>query len=524
MEQMLNFNQKVPTESEIVKHKDFDALMRSYRMAHRPDHRRIWYISAASAVAACIALILYFGVFKPTPATDTTLALQNSGITFDTKTLPDQIEPAFPEMDIKAQRFSVSAQKGATIHVPGGTTISIPADAFVDKSGNTVKGNVEVAYREFKTPVDFFLSGMPMHRLKDGELQPVVSAGMFEILAYRGEEPIQLAQTKSIDLEQQSQFSGSAEILYFDKNRKSWTAQGNNELLAENGAVIPAVKSPQQAALDSSSLPVFPRKATPRKAFQPSCDYSSFPELAQYKELMFEVNEKYKVYDDQVFNVRWDKSILRNSSYPGNYELCLEKRDTSVTLIVFPVFSNKSYANAMKLYNEKKQEWLAKLEEQKRKNPETKQNLATNNTNPVDATVATTNESISYGKLKNLGKRHYRVSELGVYQAAVAYEHNQLTLACPKVTDAKGAVLSKLRFFIANRAQNTLYNFGSSNTIAFDKSAVNVMWIVTADKKLAVIKPADFAAAMQKGDRPELKVDLYDPAKGITLLKETMQI
>lgn len=63
------------------------------------------------------------------------------------------------------------------------TTINIPKNAFVNANGNPVKEPVVVAYREFRNPVDIFLSGIPMKYDSGGISSTFESGGMFEFNA-----------------------------------------------------------------------------------------------------------------------------------------------------------------------------------------------------------------------------------------------------------------------------------------------------------------------------------------------------
>lgn len=99
------------------------------------------------------------------------------------------------------EHFTVNAEEGAMLPQSSGTVISIPPDAFVDKNGNVVKGAIDVAYREYRDPVDFLLGNIPMTVPTKNGTQPFNSAGMFRITAMQGDQQVFLGNGKDIHLD-----------------------------------------------------------------------------------------------------------------------------------------------------------------------------------------------------------------------------------------------------------------------------------------------------------------------------------
>jgi hypothetical protein len=270
-------------------------------------------------------------------------------------------------------------------------------------------------------------------------------------------------------------------------------------------------------------MPVQPRLADKRKnIFNIKVDVSSFPELAVYKGLAFEVNESREKFDERLYDIKWDKANLNSSAVAGNYDLTLLIRDSVVNLLVYPVFSNRNYGEALKVYQEKKQDWLAN--QQKKKNTGNQPENASGITTDETTFIETTQTCIDYASLKAIGKRHFSISRLGIYQSAMPYHATDMQVLQPKLTDLAGHELRELHLFIADREHNILYNFGKSQAIAYDKSANNLFWFVTPDGKMGIVSPESFAALASTQNKPLIKVQLMEPQKGIGILKETMQI
>ena len=71
--------------------------------------------------------------------------------------------PPLPELDIPYQKFEIDPSQPNVLYSKFGAKINIPADAFLDKEGNVIKDKVEVSFREFYNPLDFYLAGIPMN-------------------------------------------------------------------------------------------------------------------------------------------------------------------------------------------------------------------------------------------------------------------------------------------------------------------------------------------------------------------------
>jgi hypothetical protein len=199
-------------------------------------------------------------------------------------------------------------------------------------------------------------------------------------------------------------------------------------------------------------------------------------------------------------------------------------RDSAITLLVYPVFSNKNYQEAMKVYQEKKQEWLANLQQQKSQQHLQQARLPKNGRTDNRASIVATDATIDYSAIKITGKRHFDIAKLGIYQSAMTYHATAMQVLQPRIEDIAGNELKNLRLFIADRGHNILYNYGTSPSIAFEKGASNLFWFVTAKGQLGIVTPESFAALTAAEDRPLIKVQLMEPDKAIGILRETMQI
>ncbi|MFN0033318.1 MAG: hypothetical protein ACKVOR_14240, partial [Flavobacteriales bacterium] len=104
-----------------------------------------------------------------------------------------------PDIDTHREYYAVDCSKRTVIFTErSNTQIDIPANAFVDKQGNAVQGDVQVDYREFRDPVDFLFSGIPMSFGDSTNQTFFRSAGMFEINASQNGNEVFLQDDKDI--------------------------------------------------------------------------------------------------------------------------------------------------------------------------------------------------------------------------------------------------------------------------------------------------------------------------------------
>lgn len=102
---------------------------------------------------------------------------------------------------INDQEYNIPVSIGGTIDQASGTKIIIPPNAFVDADGKEIEGGIEIIYTEYRDPIDFILSNIPMNFVENGKSYPFNSGGMFKILAYKNGQPVFLKAGKRISID-----------------------------------------------------------------------------------------------------------------------------------------------------------------------------------------------------------------------------------------------------------------------------------------------------------------------------------
>ncbi len=146
--------------------------------------------------------------------------------------LPNKlIQPPVYGWDKPRDIYYVSADEGGMLSYKTGTRIYVPAQAFVYETGEPVQGNVQIDYREFRSPADFLFSGIPMTYDSGGATHLFESAGMFEITASQEGHQVYLAKDKPVKMDFASTNASTAYNFYvLDENQGTWVNKGKTDV------------------------------------------------------------------------------------------------------------------------------------------------------------------------------------------------------------------------------------------------------------------------------------------------------
>ena len=137
------------------------------------------------------------------------------------------INPPIKELNVPKESFTVSAQLGDTLFYKSGSILIFPKNSFVDASGNIIKGDVKVEYREFSDPFDFFVSGIPMDYDSSGVNYQFESSGMCEVVAFQNNNPVFVNQNAQPEINMVSGTNSPSHNLYqLDTIKRNWMCKG----------------------------------------------------------------------------------------------------------------------------------------------------------------------------------------------------------------------------------------------------------------------------------------------------------
>lgn len=287
-------------------------------------------------------------------------------------TKPDQTAPETPSFSIRPplkdvnvpfEHYSVDAEKGDTLFHKTGSILVFPPNSFVDKAGAIVNGKIDVQYREFHDPLDYYLAGIPMEYDSAGKRYMFVSSGMCEITASKNNMPVFVnpASKPEINLASNSEDS-KADLYYFDTTRGNWTYKGDMEIMTLPAKGVEAVASSEGPGTEQPEPPVKPGKANDKSpVLEVKIDPTSFGELRPYDNLKFQVDETQKRFDPKDSDEEWNDLELQKGDNKGTYLLKFSNAKRTITYAVTPVLEGKNYAAALKTYEKAARRYEAGL-------------------------------------------------------------------------------------------------------------------------------------------------------------------
>ena len=417
MKKKINVDREKISAEEIASQKNFDQLLSQFPgFAKPPLYKSGWFITTVASVAAVVTVTTMMlnneseevaTTEEQTDAPPLISDLDQDIITYDEDT--PCVNPPVEHLDVKQTSYLVGSEGGSFEHKTG-STIEIPASAFVDEDGKTVEGEVEIKYREFHDPVDFLVSGIPMNYDSAGTNYTFESAGMVEIYGEKDGKPVEIAEGKKIKISLLPKDGSDRFNLYeLDTSNGKWGYKGKPTLVQEdveegdhgndlahdwtmnpNEIVIPneirtayikadKAKASAEGQLKKATDAVIAYKKkepeTPKKPvdndriFELDVDPSEFPELSGFGAKMnFEVAADDRNFSMSIYDAsnNWNNIVLTQGKVGADYNMTLFKKGGKKTLRVHPVYEGANYAKAMAQFDRKFDKYKKELKEKQK--------------------------------------------------------------------------------------------------------------------------------------------------------------
>lgn len=275
------------------------------------------------------------------------------------------VAPPVKNLDVPKKTFVVQPAAAQILKTPSGTTIEIPAAAFVDKNGATVTLPVEVKYREFRTAGQIIASGIPMKAVgQDGQEGWMQTDGMFEIEGFeqKSGEEVFVAPDKKIKVTMRAEQQGKFDCWFFDEKIGNWVDIGDSEpqpALVSNETSrtddLPAKSVGDGETTQKTpppAKPVLMDKTKPSLNFR--IDYEDFPELKAMKGMVLQYAGNDPTLDPAknswIFKHRWEKIELQPGKTANTYFLKLESDEKNYEIPVQPSLNAREYETALRDY------------------------------------------------------------------------------------------------------------------------------------------------------------------------------
>jgi hypothetical protein len=384
------------------------------------------------------------------------------------------VAPPITGLDVPFVDYQVNVKEGARLTTTTGSVIEIPADAFVDKNGQPLKGEVTIQFREFHDATDIVASGIPMHNPDDGSYME--TAGMFEIKGKQDGKEIFVKEDKDINVNLAS-FNDGDEFNFYALGPKDcrWEDLGTAEATpnTEKKNKLKLVESKIAAAKGKKPRC---RKDVKNYVFELEVNYGRFAELKAYKDIIWEYAgigpdpEK----SSWVFESNWDDVKLEQRS-DGFYNLKLipEEGGKVFETTVRPILGDGDYKKALAQFNAAKGKEIAQIiKEQEERRAKLAQESDIN--------------------------RAFQINGFGIYNWDVWKNPNRIRFQ-PDIlvdNDKESAKRNDYSYFlIASHGRSVIrYSGMTIDKFSFNPNEKNALIAVLNDGSVAVFSSEDFAA------------------------------
>ncbi|MES2556117.1 MAG: hypothetical protein V4604_08200 [Bacteroidota bacterium] len=413
------------------------------------------------------------------------LSLLASCGTEETVSATAAIRPPLEGVDIPMRDFTFDASRGSTIRTPSGTQITVPAEALTDQKGKPVKGKVKLQFREFHTPAEILVSGIPMRYDSAGTKYDFLSAGMFEIDAEQNGQKLKIREGKAINVELASYREDEGYSFYqLNPQTGGWKNEGI------------ALSRPND------------RKASEMKQFKDEnlvvfdIDYSAQPELERFHNICWTYTgtdpEKDPLHNDWILQEHWRDISVSPLGTGGEYRITLSNKKQRIELEMAPYFT------------EDQREQEAAFASQ---------------VTDYEQLVADRKNAEEAIQLQADLTRSFAVSDFGFYnwdKIEKIVKAEQLAVVNAKFTLDGEALPSTARLYHIDGKDKLLARDGSSwDKLVFRPQDNNRLLVVLPDNRVAIADRNDFDRAK---DKPEAVFALERIQKRVTSLEDVQRL
>ncbi|MFY9310558.1 MAG: hypothetical protein WAQ28_16050 [Bacteroidia bacterium] len=485
-------DRSLPGSEQISRHKDFKSLKQNYSAIKSNWLKKLFIGGAAIVGTAVVAVVVYM---SGTTHADSVQAPEQIA----TEQQQAFVQQPLPGIDIPFSSYRISVKNGGTFTYKTGSTVVIPANAFVVKDGDNLSDSVTINYREFHTAYDIFVSGIPMKYDSAGVAYTFESAGMIEIKGYDGNKPLLLNKDKEVEVSMASANNQADFNLYhLDTLNKNWSYKGKDKIVPVDGnkaaSAIKAIEKPVKESLPvaKNELLVTPELANQQKyCFNIGYDKKDFPELSAYENVLFEVADN--SFKPAYYKISWDKISLQSTESKGLFIVKLKKADTTISVRAKPVFDKEGYDKALKDFEAKQAQMQEKekMKEQRENSKLTSVNKELSAYNRKDF-IRAANFTVD---------RRFTIRAFGIYNCdrpilprVIETQQVANVLKEREKEEFKGPSPGSVNpiVYVIEKGKNAVFTFNGVKEVNLNRDVQNLIWTVTDKRQIAFFKPSDF--------------------------------
>ncbi len=416
--------------------------------------------------AICSAAVL----FQACTGNNGTVSVDEKDTEASARPVKLSIEEPLANIEVGFNILTIKNQEAQTLNLPSGSSIDIPAHAFVDKTGRPVTGPVDIQFREFHNAAEILTSGVPMKVLDgQGGENWMQTAGMYEIKGSSNGERVFVAPDKSLTVNLVSQVGGDYDFWKFDPEKGNWDNLGVSTPVPNPAAT----KSPA-AANPSLKKPVAPVAYNPAKTkIDLELNYQKFPELRDKQGVIWQLVKEENI--DWIYNTEWDAVNIEATGEANIYRLSLSNDSKNFSTLVAACLQEKDFAKARAEYQVKLREYQSK--------------------------VMDLDEKRNYKSAQAEFVRSFQIDGFGIYNYDILTKDNgniPILAHFDFGTDIPKNLLTSISVFLITGEGRMVvkYPHRDWNKFRVDPDADNQLVAVLPGNQLAVFSHADFRSQM----------------------------
>ncbi len=398
--------------------------------------------------------------------------------------------PPIPSLDIPYQTFTIDPSQPNVLYSKHGAKIAIPVNAFLDKDGNIIKGKVQLSFREFYNPLDFYLAGIPMEFNDNGVEKVFESAGMVELIAKSNNNELFVNPSNKIKVDLYSWTKSKDFNLYdLDKTTGKWIEKGKDSI--------------SSSSMDNelNSLPPIPSepKVATRASFTIVDETKMYPEIEAYKNVRFEPIDLNKCKISDAFEMK--VKPLNNGIYEVTSIVSyggLRKENKCNCYLAFE--EGQDYNNALKIYQKK---YGKLLKERKLFSDKVKfewyKYFGLISAHKVSQIKALSGEEKIVRSLS--------INNFGFVNCDLPTSYPNGGEINPMYADESGKPISLSNVVLVEKNTNALFKY--SSTIKYNPENENILWGLTKDNQLAYLKNADLRLIKSKPGMQKVQMHIH---------------
>lgn len=490
-------DREFPTSEQINKHQNFDALQGNYSAVQKLLLKKgIIWSSAVVGIVGVAGLVYMFVGKDPVKTT----ANADGEIP---KKVEACVTPPIAGQKMPYAIYRISAKDGGILNYPNGSAITIPANAFKHKGGEQVSDSVDVKYREFHTPLDIFLSGIPMEYDSAGLVRTLESAGMIEVRAFDGGKELVLNEQTPINVKMATTSDDPKFNLYeLDTVNKNWIYKGKDKIETPQQGKAVQPKHILDQKTETLENTIKPMMASPDKFIIKKFTYdkNEFPELAAYDNVLFEVTGHN--FKEKYYSINWKKIIVENGATKGNYIVKLIKADTTIAVEARPVFAKENYEAALQKFEAAHKtaaqaNQAKNIQEQKAVNKVNKELATYNPKQIVQAALGIVGISARF--------RGFEVRSMGYHNIdfptppILSYAYKMMDNSARNTKNIQSEPKPFNDIYVATKGINTVFRFKRGEPVRCNPDRDNLMWTVK-NNQIAFFRIGDYSKLVNGGE------------------------